>query len=61
MKTLAIFALLVLACWTVDIEEYRSHIHNQNFKPRVTEPIKKLESTAIPTTSGGEMLITLIS
>lgn len=48
MKTLAIFALLVLACWTVDIEEYRSHIHNQNFKPRVTEPIKKLESTAIP-------------
>lgn len=48
MKTLTIFLLLALVCWTVDIEQYKSHIHNMNFKPRITEPLKKLDTSDIP-------------
>ena len=50
MKTpIILCAILLVAFAIVDIEQYRSHIHNKNFKPHVKTELPKLPLSDIPT------------
>jgi cathepsin X len=50
MKTPIIFcAILLVAFAMVDIEQYRAHIHNHNFKPVVKTELPKIPVADIPT------------
>lgn len=50
MKTPIIICVLLLVAFSmVDIEMYRSHIHNKNFKPVIKSELSKLELSDIPT------------
>lgn len=50
MKTPIILLALVLCTFaTMDVSMYRTHIHNNNFKPHVTTELPKLPSADLPT------------
>lgn len=48
MKLIPIIALLLLCALCVDISEYRSHIHNKNFRPHVKTPLQSLPKDQLP-------------
>jgi cathepsin X len=45
---IAIICLLIVLTIAVDISEYKSHIHNTNFKPLIKTPLTQIPTANLP-------------